>query len=72
MVSRSYACVGLSRAVYYREPDDWVMRDAEMIDVLNGLAEEFPRSGYWKYMDVLAPTGVFAGITNGFTGCTAR
>lgn len=26
-------------------------RDAEIIEVLNGLVEEFPRGGFWKYAD---------------------
>ena len=46
--------MGLSRSAYYRKPLGWMARDGEVIDALNGLAEEFPRCGYWKYVDVLA------------------
>lgn len=56
-VSRSCRCVGLSRAAYYREPVDWMARDGAVIDALNGLTEEFPRSGFWKYVDTLSNRG---------------
>jgi putative transposase len=32
-------------------------RDEELITALNGLVVEFPRSGFWKYVDVLAHRG---------------
>lgn len=50
-------CVGLSPAAYYREPVDWQVRDAEVIDVLNELVAEFPRARFWKLMDVLTLRG---------------
>lgn len=53
-VSRSCQCVGLSRSAYYRAPVDWLVRDRRVIDTLNGLTEEFPRLGFWKYVDVLS------------------
>lgn len=56
-VSRSCRCVGLSRSAYYREPVDWVKRDAALITALNGLVEEFPRCGFWKYVGVLSNRG---------------
>lgn len=40
--------------MYYREPVDWLQRDDELITALNGLVEEFPRSGFWKYAGVLS------------------
>lgn len=56
-MQRSCECVGMSRAGWYRAPQDELKRDQELIDALNGLVEEFPRSGYWKYVDVLANRG---------------
>lgn len=50
-IARSCDCVGLSRSAYYRPPVDWMERDTELIDALNGLVEEFPRGGFWKYVD---------------------
>ena len=47
-ITRSCGCVGLSRSSYYREPVDWMVRDAEVIEALNGLGKEFPRGGFWK------------------------
>ena len=45
---RSCACVGLSRAAWYRPPLDWTVRDAELIAVLAGLVEDRPARGFWK------------------------
>ena len=50
-VRRGCDCVGLSRAAYYREPLDWQIRDAEVIEVLNDLVKAHPRWGFWKYVD---------------------
>ena len=50
-VVRGCECVGLSRAAYYREPVDWQVRDAGVIEALNGLVEAHPRWGFWKYVD---------------------
>lgn len=36
---------------------DWMDRDKDLIEALNSLVEEFPRSGFWKYVDVLANRG---------------
>lgn len=51
---RSCDCVGLSRSAFYVEPVDWQVRDSAVIEALNGLVDEFPRLGYWKYVDVLS------------------
>lgn len=56
-ITRSCDCVGLSRSAYYREPIDWMVRDAEVIDALNELVEAHPRWGFWKYMDRLHNKG---------------
>lgn len=53
-MSCSCRCVGLSRAAWYRERADWLGRDRPVIEALNGLAEEFPRNGFWKYVGVLS------------------
>jgi len=49
--------VGLSRSAGYREAADRLERDGEVIAALNGLVDEFPRSGVWKYVDLLANRG---------------
>jgi putative transposase len=56
-VSRACAAVGLSRAAWYRKPADHLVRDAEVIDALQGLAEKYPRRGFWKYRDRLRLDG---------------
>lgn len=53
-VTRSCRCVGLSRSAFYTRPIDWLVRDRPVIEALNGLVEEFPRLGYWKYVDLLS------------------
>lgn len=57
-VARSCSCVGLSRAAYYDEPLDWVIRDAEIIEVLSALVDAHPRWGFWKYVDALRHRGL--------------
>jgi putative transposase len=57
-VTRSCGCVGLSRAAYYCEPLDWVIRDAEIIEVLTALVDTHPRWGFWKYVDALRHRGM--------------
>lgn len=52
-VQRACAAVGLSRAAWYKTPQDRLVRDAEVIDALQGLAEKYPRRGFWKYHDQL-------------------
>jgi len=49
--------VGLSRAAWYKEPQDRLERDAEVIDALQRLAEKHPRRGFWKYHDQLRLSG---------------
>lgn len=58
-LSKVRACrvMKLSRATYYRPRVDWQARDAELIEVLNGLEKEFARLGFWKYVDLLANRG---------------
>ncbi len=36
---------------------DWMERDAEVIEALNGLVETHPRWGFWKYVDRLRTSG---------------
>ena len=50
-------CAGLSRAAFYREPVNWLKRDHALIEALNGLTDEFPRLGFWKYVDLLSARG---------------
>ena len=56
-VRRACAAVGLSRAAWYKEPLDRLVRDAEVIDALQDLAEKYPRRGFWKYRDHLRLDG---------------
>ena len=56
-IARSCRCVRLSRASYYRAPINWAVRDAEVIEVMNGLVDEFPRGGFWKYYDTMRLRG---------------
>ena len=55
--TRSCRCVGLSRTAFNRPPVDWMQRDKPVIDALNGMTEEFPRLGFWKYREILAQRG---------------
>ncbi|MES9938052.1 MAG: IS3 family transposase [Sedimenticola sp.] len=56
-ITRSCRCVGLSRTAYYQQPVNWMQRDKPVIEALNQLTEEFPRSGFWKYRDILSLRG---------------
>ena len=47
-IVKSCRCVGLSRSGYYRVPDDWTVRDAEIIAALTAIVEERPSRGFWK------------------------
>lgn len=46
--------MGLARSAFYTRPVDRLERNRPVIEALNGLVEEFPRLGYWKYVDLLA------------------
>ncbi len=58
-MSKVKACkaMKLSRSAYYRPLVDWQVRDAEVIDALNQLGDDFPRLGYWKYVGLLKNQG---------------
>lgn len=45
---KSCACIGLSRAAYYRTTLSWLDKDAEIIRALNELVEKHARWGFWK------------------------
>lgn len=47
-LSRSCACVGLSRATRYRPPTHWREHDADLIKALAEQASEHPSRGFWK------------------------
>ena len=47
-IARSCRCVGLSRSAYYKVPDHWTVRDAEIIAALAKLVEGRPSRGFWK------------------------
>lgn len=50
---RSCECVGLSRAAWYRPPNNWTVRDAEIIAALARLVEARPSRGFWKCCSLL-------------------
>ena len=56
-VTRGCDCVGLSRTSYYRRLSGRQTDDSDVIDALNALVKEFPRSGVWKYIDTLRLRG---------------
>jgi len=56
-VKRACAALKLSRSAWYKEPQDRLKRDAEVIDALQALAEKHPRRGFWKYRDRLRLDG---------------
>lgn len=49
-LSIGLACkvIGLSRSVYYRQPKDWRLADAAVIDALNAVLKKAPAAGFWK------------------------
>ena len=47
-IARACNCVGLSRSAFYREPDHWTVRDADIIAALAALVEGHPSRGFWK------------------------
>jgi putative transposase len=49
--------VGLSRSSWYRVPDDWTVRDAEIIAALAALVEGRPSRGFWKCRKLLRRQG---------------
>ena len=55
--ARSCRCVGLSRSAYYRVPEDWTVRDAEIIAALAKLVESRPSRGFWKCRKMLRRQG---------------
>ena len=46
-------CIGLTRSSWYRVPDDWTVRDAEIIAALARLVEGRPNRGFWKCRKLL-------------------
>jgi len=56
-VQRSCECIGLSRAAYYREPQECPDRDAEVIEALNEMIERHGRWGFWKCYKALRRKG---------------
>jgi putative transposase len=47
-IYRACECVGLGRSAYYRRPEHWTVRDAEVIAALARLVEGHPNRGFWK------------------------
>jgi len=47
-ITKACKAVNLSRSTFYREPRDWRIADAAVIDALNEQLKKSPRSGFWK------------------------
>jgi putative transposase len=47
-IARACRSVGLHRSAYYRVPEHWTVRDAEIIAALAALVEGRPSRGFWK------------------------
>lgn len=47
-IARACSAVTLSRAAYYASTVDWARRDAEVVDVLNGIVAKRTRWRFWK------------------------
>ena len=56
-IAASCRCVALSRSNWYRVPDDWTVRDAEIIAALAALVEGRPSRGFWKCRKLLRRQG---------------
>ena len=71
-VRRACRVAGLARAAWYVPPLDPAVRDAAVIDVLQGLVAEH---GRWGFLEVLRPACGWTatrGITSGCIACIAR
>ncbi len=49
--------MGLSRSAFYRVPDEWTVRDADVIAALAKLVKDRPSRGFWKCRKVLKREG---------------
>jgi len=56
-ITRACRIAGLSREAYYKRPADAAVRDAEVIDALNGIVSQHGRWGFWKCFDRLRLDG---------------
>jgi len=56
-IQRACQVVRLSRAAYYRPPQDRLTRDQDVIDALNRVVTKRTRWGFWKCYDRLRLTG---------------
>ena len=58
-LSVRHACdvADVSRASFYRQPRDWRMADAAVIDALNEQLNKSPQAGFWKCYDRLRRQG---------------
>ncbi len=58
-LSIRHACevANLGRASFYRQPRDWRVADAAVIDALNEQLKRSPQAGFWKCFDRLRQRG---------------
>ena len=56
-IKRACRWTGLSRAAYYKQPVDGLVRDGQVIEALNAIVERHGRWGFWKCYDRLRLQG---------------
>lgn len=56
-MQRACRVVAISRAAYYRNPQDRALRDAPVVDALNAVVAKHGRWGFWKCHDRLKLDG---------------
>lgn len=56
-VQKSCKCIGLSRAAWYKVPQNNIVRDVEVIEAINELIERHARWGFWKCFNALKGKG---------------
>ena len=69
--SRSCGCTGLHRSGYYRIPEHWTVRGAEVVAALISLVERRPSRGFWKCRKLLRREGQRWNHKQ-FTACTNK
>lgn len=47
-ISRACYALSFSRSCYYRQPRDWRVADAVVIDAINAQLKKSPHAGFWK------------------------
>lgn len=56
-ISRACRCAGLHRSLFYRQPDHWTVKDAEVVAKLSELISGRPTRGFWKCRKIIRRQG---------------